>query len=418
MLRPRLRSNLSTSGFAILTNSKSASDHKANPSGPPAREPAILQVIPSLDAGGAERTTVDVAAALAREGFQPLVASRGGRMETELVVSGGELIKLPLDTKAPHALAANAYRLRDLIRTRNIALVHARSRAPAWSALWAARMAKVPFVTTYHGIYNASNPLKRLYNSVMARADAVIANSQWTAAHIRSQYRFAPKNLVVIPRGIDLASFDPAGVASERAALLRAMWGVRDDDTVILLPGRLTRWKGQTVFIDALAQLQREGRLAGVRALLAGDPQGRTDYVSELRKAIVDAGLRDIVVIPGHTGDMPAAYLASDIVVSASTDPEAFGRVSAEASAMARPVIATNHGGSRETVLPGTSGLLVPPGDAKALANALAQLLSLDATSLLAMGMKGRAHIASQFTVEKMCADTIAVYRMLLAEKT
>jgi glycosyltransferase involved in cell wall biosynthesis len=402
-------------GSAIPDNPKSASEHKGNPAGLPA--PAILQVIPSLETGGAERTTIDVAAALARSGFQPLVASRGGRMATELVVSGGELVQMPLDTKAPLALVANAYRLRDLIRTRNIALVHARSRAPAWSALWAARMAKVPFVTTYHGIYNASNPLKRFYNSVMARADAVIANSQWTAAHIRAQYPFVPKNLVVIPRGIDLARFDPAGVAPERAALLRAMWGAKDDDTVVLLPGRLTRWKGQTMFIDALAQLQCEGRLRGVRAVLAGDPQGRTDYVLELRKAIADAGLQDIVAIPGHTTDMPAAYFASDIIVSASTDPEAFGRVSAEAGAMARPVIATNHGGSRETVLPGVSGFLVPPGDAKALANALAQLLLLDATSLLAMGMKGRAHIASQFTVEKMAADTIAVYRMLLADK-
>jgi glycosyltransferase involved in cell wall biosynthesis len=275
-------------------------------------------------------------------------------------------------------------------------------------------MAHVPFVTTYHGIYNASNPLKRFYNSVMARADAVIANSQWTAEHIKSQYRFAPKHLVVIPRGFDLVRFDPAGIPPERTAALRSDWGASEQDTVILLPGRLTRWKGQTVFIAALAQLKREGRLRGVRAVLAGDAQGRTDYVDELHKAIARGGLEDIVAIPGHTDDMPAAYLAADIVVSASTDPEAFGRVSAEASAMARPVIATNHGGSRETVLPGVSGLLIPPNDAPALASALAQLLALDATSHLAMGMKGRAHIAAHFTVERMCADTIAVYRMLL----
>jgi glycosyltransferase involved in cell wall biosynthesis len=161
---------------------------------------------------------VDVAAALARDGFRPLVASRGGRLAAELEASGGELIAMALDTKAPHALAANAVRLRNLIRTRNIALVHARSRAPAWSALWAARRAHVPFVTTYHGIYNASNPLKRFYNSVMARADAVIANSEWTAAHIASQYGFKPKRLIVIPRGIDLAQFDPAGIAPSRTA--------------------------------------------------------------------------------------------------------------------------------------------------------------------------------------------------------
>jgi glycosyltransferase involved in cell wall biosynthesis len=414
MVSPLSRIHLSTPGSAIPTDPKISPDHKGDLPELPAQARAILQVIPSLDAGGAERTTVDIAAAWAREGFQPLVASRGGRLVTELVVSGGELIEMGLDTKAPHALIANAYRLRDLIRTRSIALVHARSRAPAWSALWAARMAHVPFVTTYHGIYNASNPLKRFYNSVMARADAVIANSQWTAEHIKSQYRFAPKHLVVIPRGFDLVRFDPAGIPPERTAALRSDWGASEQDTVILLPGRLTRWKGQTVFIAALAQLKREGRLRGVRAVLAGDAQGRTDYVDELHKAIARGGLEDIVAIPGHTDDMPAAYLAADIVVSASTDPEAFGRVSAEASAMARPVIATNHGGSRETVLPGVSGLLIPPNDAPALASALAQLLALDATSHLAMGMKGRAHIAAHFTVERMCADTIAVYRMLL----
>jgi glycosyltransferase involved in cell wall biosynthesis len=169
-----------------------------------------------------------VAAALAREGFQPLVASRGGRMVTELVVSGGELIKCRSIRRRHMRSSPTPIGLRDLIRTRNIALVHARSRAPAWSALWAARMAHVPFVTTYHGIYNASNPLKRFYNSVMARADAVIANSQWTAAHIKSQYRFAPKHLVVIPRGIDLARFDPADIPPERAAALRAAWGAKE----------------------------------------------------------------------------------------------------------------------------------------------------------------------------------------------
>jgi glycosyltransferase involved in cell wall biosynthesis len=414
MVSPSSRANLSTSGPAIPIDPKIPPDHRGGAHSQPARGPTILQVIPALDAGGAERTTVDVAAALARDGFRPLVASRGGRLAAELEASGGELIAMALDTKAPHALAANAVRLRNLIRTRSIALVHARSRAPAWSALWAARRAHVPFVTTYHGIYNASNPLKRFYNSVMARADAVIANSEWTAAHIVSQYGFKPKRLIVIPRGIDLAQFDPAGIAPSRTAALRSAWGAREDDTVILLPGRLTRWKGQTVFLAALAELKRKGRLRNVRAVLAGDAQGRTDYENELRKAIAEGGLDEIVAVPGHTVDMPAAYLAADIVVSASTDPEAFGRVSAEASAMARPVIATNHGGSRETVLPGISGLLVPPNDAPALADALRELLSLDATSHLAMGMKGRAHIAARYTVERMCADTIAVYRMLL----
>ena len=376
--------------------------------------PAILQVIPSLSAGGAERTTVDVAAALTRAGFEALVASSGGRMAHELNSAGAKLIPLPLDTKAPHNLLSNAYRLRDLIRARNVVLVHARSRAPAWSALWAARMARVPFVTTYHGIYNASNPLKRFYNSVMARADAVIANSQWTADHVSSEYRFTPKNLTVIPRGIDMTRFDPASVAPERVARLRKAWGAQDSDIVVLLPGRLTRWKGQLVLLDALTRLKHESRLDHIRAVLAGDPQRRFDYENTLRRSISANGLGHYVTIPGHTEDMPAAYLAADIVVSASTDPEAFGRVAAEASAMGRPVIATNHGGSRETVIQGVSGVLVPPGDAKALADAIATIASLDAGARAVIGREGRAHIAARYTVERMCADTIALYRKLL----
>jgi glycosyltransferase involved in cell wall biosynthesis len=373
-------------------------------------------VIPSLSAGGAERTTVDVAAALAKAGFEPLVASRGGRMTGELKAAGGKLIALPLDTKLPHALVLNAYRLRNVIRARNIRLVHARSRAPAWSALWAARMASVPFVTTYHGIYNASNPFKRYYNSVMAKADAVIANSQWTADHIKAEYRFAPKNLTVIPRGMDLARFDPENIAPERVARLKSEWQVKEGQKTILLPGRLTRWKGQTVFLEALARLKRVGKLENVRAVLAGDVQGRTDYENELYELIKVGDLSDKVSLPGHTNDMPAAYLAADIVVSASTDPEAFGRVTAEASAMGRPVIATDHGGSRETVVTGVTGLLVPPGDVVELATAIGTLLSLDPSMRIAMGREGRAHIAARFTVEQMCADTIALYRKLLEQ--
>jgi glycosyltransferase involved in cell wall biosynthesis len=370
--------------------------------------------VPRLETGGAERSTIEIAGALAAEGFLPLVASEGGRMLPELAQAGGEWIALPADAKAPHTLLANALRLRALIRARNIRLIHARSRAPAWSSLWAARMTGIPFVTTYHGSYTAGSALKRFYNSVMARGDAVIANSQWTAAHIRAQYAFTPRRLVAIPRGIDLSHFDPANVAPERIDDLRRLWGVSPSETVILLPGRLTRWKGQEILIAAMAMLAKENALHGMRAVLAGDAQGRTAYERELRSAIAAAGLKDHVTIAGHVSDMPAAYLAADIVVSASTQEEAFGRVAAEASAMGRAVIATDHGGARETVLPGATGLLVAPGDSRQLAGALSSLVSAGAQGRDAMGARGRAHIAGNYTVERMCADTIAVYRELL----
>ncbi len=370
--------------------------------------------MPRLDTGGAERATIEIAAALAREGYIPLVASEGGRMVRELEEAGGEWIALPVNAKAPHRLLANAVRLRNLIRARHIGLVHARSRAPAWSSLWAARMAGVPFVTTYHGSYTAGFSPKRFYNSVMARGDAVIANSQWTAAHIRSQYGFSPKNLVAIPRGIDLSHFDRASVAPQRIDALRRLWGARPGELVILLPGRLTRWKGQEVLIAALTLLSERMSLQGLRAVLAGDAQGRTTYERDLRAAIAAAGLQDHVTIAGHVSDMPAAYLAADIVVSASTQEEAFGRVVAEASAMGRPVIATDHGGARETVIPGVTGLLVAPGNPRDLADALCGLIAAGEQERAVMGSKGRAHIAGNFTVECMCADTLALYRTLL----
>ena len=377
-------------------------------------KPAILQVIPALDTGGAERTTLDVAAALVREGFVALVASNGGRMEDELQASGAELIRMDAASKAPHVIVSNALFLRDIIRKRGVKLLHARSRAPAWSALMAAGMAGVPFVTTYHGIYNASNPLKRFYNSVMVRADAVIANSQWTADHIARAYKKAPKRLVVIPRGVDLEYFDPASIAPDRVAQLRKAWGVSEDDFVILLPGRLTRWKGQGVLIDAMARLKRNGTLGKARAILAGDAQGRDAYESELRAQIESAGLSEHIFIAGHVNDMATAYAASDVVVSASTDPEAFGRVAAEASAMAKPVIAADHGGARETVLTNVSGFLVPPGDAEATAVALEKMMATPPHGRINMGMAGRAHITRNYSRERMCSDTIALYRSLI----
>lgn len=378
-------------------------------------KPAILQVIPALDTGGAERSTLDVAAALVREGFAALVASAGGRMEDELAASGGELVRIDAASKAPHTILSNALSLRDLIRKRNVKLIHARSRAPAWSALTAASMAGVPFVTTYHGIYNASNPLKRFYNSVMIRADAVIANSQWTAEHILREYRKAPKRLIVIPRGIDPALFDAASVAPERAERMRKAWGVGENDFVALLPGRLTRWKGQAVLIDALSRLKESGTLGNARAILAGDAQGRDAYEQELRTKIESAGLAAHVLIVGHVSDMAAAYAASDVVVSASTDPEAFGRVAAEASAMAKPVIAADHGGARETVLTNVSGFLVPPGDSNAMAAALEKIIATPPHGRVNMGMAGRAHIMRNYSRERMCSETIALYKSLIA---
>jgi len=374
---------------------------------------SILQVVPRLDTGGAERTTIDIARALTAAGYRALVASEGGRLDEELRRAGGELRRMALDTKQPVKLLANARALAKLISAENIAIVHARSRAPAWSALFAARRARVPFVTTYHGIYNAQNPLKRWYNSVMLRGDAVIANSQWTAQHILSAYRFRPKLLTVIPRGIDLSQFDPAKIHPLQIQRQREQWGASADQRLILLPGRLTRWKGHRVFIDAVARLPGNLR-EHVRAVIAGDTQGRDEYLRELQEAIRRQELQGVVSISPHISEMALAYAAADFVVSASTDPEAFVRIPPEAAAMGRPVIATDHGGARETVLAGVSGLLTPPGDALLLAAALQDLLTSSRADLDEMGRKGRAHVAANFSVEQMQNETLKLYRTLL----
>ena len=381
-----------------------------------AKGPAILQIVPTLNAGGAERTTIDIAAALADEGFTPLVASQGGRMVAALEAAGGEWVRMPANAKSPFGLLANARRLAHIIRTRNIELVHARSRAPAWSALWATRRTGVPFVTTWHGAYSGENAAKRFYNSVMLRGDAVIANSQWTADHIRSVYSYRPKKLVIVPRGIDPAVFDPGSISPDRVSRLRAQWGAHEDDVVVLYPGRLSRRKGQLVLVEALSGLVREfGKL---RAVLAGEATRRDDYAAEINRAIEQKSLAHAVKFAGHVEDMSAAYLAADIVVSATIEPEAFGRVAAEAGAMERPVIATDHGGAREIVLPGQSGFLVPHGDADALAGALRKLLEACTGGRAAMGARGRAHVLAHFTLARMTADTLTLYRELLGQRS
>jgi len=266
----------------------------------------LLQVTPELETGGAEQTTLDVAAAVVRAGGRSLVASRGGRMAARLEASGARLVAMPVHSKNPLVMIDNARRLAALIRREKVSLVHARSRAPAISALWAARATGTAFVTTYHGVYNAKSAPKRWYNSVMTRGDLVIANSAYTHDQILAKYAVDPSRLVTIPRGVDLDRFDPAKVPAERVETLQRAWGVDAGDTRVkfLLGGRLTRWKGQTLLIEAAARLRASGE-SGFLILLAGDDQGRGAYRQELETAIATADLQDHVKLVGHCEDMP-----------------------------------------------------------------------------------------------------------------
>jgi len=374
----------------------------------------ILQVLPALGgSGGVERGTVEVAGCITHHGWRSLVASNGGERVYQLQRAGAEHIELPLHSKNPFVMYANIGRLEDLIRRHNITLVHARSRAPAWSAYFACKRTGVPFMTTFHGTYGAEGRLKRTYNSVMTKGVRVIAISAFIAGHLKQFYGAAGEKIRIIHRGVDLESFDQSKVSAERVVKLSTDWRLEDGCPVVMLPGRLTRWKGQSVFIEAVAQLGRKD----IRCVLVGSDQGRSGYRKELDRLIDFHGLSGVVRIVDHCDDMPTAYMLSDVVVSASTDPEAFGRVVVEAQALGRLVVAPDHGGACETIEPGATGWLVKPGDKNALALALGEALSLDDEARKAYAERSIANVRKHFSKAAMCAKTLAVYEEVLAER-
>lgn len=376
---------------------------------PPGTSLVVLQVLPALDSGGVERGTVEVAAAISGAGGTALVASAGGRMVPQVEHAGGRHVVLPLRRRTPAAIWRNAGRLAGLIRAEGVRIVHARSRAPAWSAFWATRRTGARFVTTYHGVYNEDWPGKRRYNAIMARGERVIAISRYVAAVLQRRHGVDPARVRVIPRGVDPALFDPERVPGPRVAGLADAWRLPGGAPVVMLPARLTRWKGQAVMIEALARMERRDACC----VLVGGGGGR--FEQELRAQARAAGVADRLRFAGHCDDMPAALMLADAVVSASTDPEGFGRAVIEAQAMARPVVATDHGGAAETVEHGVTGWRVPPGDPAALAAALDHALSLPPEQRHALGARARASVCAHYTVAAMQAATLDVYREVLA---
>lgn len=380
--------------------------HRVSPDG----SPTVLQVLPALVSGGVERGTVDVARALVEAGWRALVVSRGGPMVHELERVGGTHITLPVHSKNPLVWRSNFDRLVDLIWREGVDLVHARSRIPAWLAWRAARRNRVPFVTTFHQRPAAATPLKRLYNSVMVRGDRVIAISHYVAERLIEDYGLDPARLRVIPRGVDLSLFDPDRVTAERLIRLVDRWRVPDGVPVVMLPARVTKWKGHRLLVDALARLER----GSFHCLMVGEDGGRRSVKAALEPRIARLGLTPYIHFVGRTDDMPAAYKLADVVVSASLDPEPFGRVMIEAQAMGRPIVATDHGGARESVLPGETGWLVKPNDAGALAEGIKAALGLDEAARARMSARGTAHVREHFSRYQMCARTLAVYSELL----
>ncbi|WP_092618330.1 glycosyltransferase family 4 protein [Roseospirillum parvum] len=374
--------------------------------------PVVLQVLPRLVTGGVERGTIEITRALAEAGWRPLVVSAGGPMVHQVGRAGGEHVTLPVHAKDPVTMHFNVNRLRRVIAQKKVALVHARSRAPALSAVVAARRQGVPFMTTFHGTYNLGPfGLKKPYNAVMTKGRLVIAISEFIKRHILETYQVPEARLRVVHRGVDPTLFDPEAVSPGRMIRLAQRWRLPDGARVVMLPGRLTRWKGQAVLIRALAKLARPE----VHCLLVGSDQGRSAYTRELEKLAAEAGLGDRVHIIQDCDDLPAAYMLTDVVVSASTDPEAFGRVVVEGQAMGRPVIAPDHGAAPELVRPGETGWLTPPGDPEALAERLATALDLSTERRHEMARAAIEHARTHFDSALMAARTLDVYREVLA---
>lgn len=367
----------------------------------------VLQVLPSLESGGVERGTLEIAQALARAGGRAIVASAGGRMVPLLERAGAVHETLALMTKDPLSIWLNSWPLARLIRREGVRLVHARSRAPAWSALWAARRTGVPFVTTWHGVYSENFPGKRHYNAVMGKGDRVIAISAFVRERLRA-LGVEEGRIRLIPRGVDPAIFDPAAVTGERVHRLAQAWRVPAGVPVVMLPGRLTAWKGGEVLLRAVAALPRRD----VFTLFVG---GGSERVAARLTALAEGlGLGPRVRLAGHCDDMAAAYALADVVACPSLKPEPFGRTVIEAQAMARPVVAFDHGGAVETIVDGTTGWRVPPGDDRALAEVIRFALALSAEDRAALGAGARDFVARHYTVAAMQAATLDVYRELL----
>lgn len=378
------------------------------------KQPVIMQIIPELGAGGAEQGCIDIAAAITKAGGKAIVVSNGGYRVTEIERIGAEHIDLPVHSKNPIVMWKNIGRLKKIIKKRGVDVVHARSRAPAWSAWRACNNTNAHFITTCHAPYNISGEAKRLYNGSIANGEIVIAISDYVAQYLQDNYTIDKSRIRTIHRGIPIERFHPAAVTPERMIDLASQWRIPDGANVIMLPGRITRWKGHHILIEAIAKLKR----SDIFCVMIGSDQGRTEYREELDAAIREKNLGEKMRIVDQCTDMPAAYMLSTVVISASTDPEGFGRVPVEAQAMGRPIIASDHGGARETILRNKTGWLVPPSDPDALAAAIEEALALDPTQRAILATRSMAHVIEHFTKEIMAEKTLDIYAELLQHQS
>ena len=377
----------------------------------------VLQVIPKLGYGGAETGCYDLAHYLPENNCSSYIVTSGGELLKFIDRKKVKVIKLPVHSKNPFLMLFNSIALIFIILLNNISIVHARSRAPAWSCLFATKITRRKFVTTFHGTYNFKNSIKKFYNSVMVRSDLIIAGSNFIFSHINQnypKYLDLKKRFLVIFRGINVDYFDSSTTLDSEENRLISDWEVDKNKKMILMPGRLTAWKGQETFIEALNLVNKELGYESFNAVILGSDQGRDIYTKKIKRLAEQYRLTSQLKFIEHCKNMPLAYKISDIVVSASVEPEAFGRVAVEAQSMEKPIIASDIGGSNETITDNVTGFLFQSGNAEALSKKIVEALQLDESRLKSIGIEGRKNIIKKFNVEKMCFSTYSEYKKLL----
>ena len=377
----------------------------------------VLQVIPKLGYGGAETGCFDIAHYLPENNCESFIVTSGGELLKFVDKKKVKIFKLPVQSKNPLLIFINSIILIGIILLNNISIVHARSRAPAWSCLIASKITGRKFVTTFHGTYNFKTNLKKFYNSVMVRSDLIIAGSNFIFSHIKENYSMYlnyKKKFLVIFRGINVDYFDSSTTLENDEKKLLKQWDIEKDKKIILLPGRLTSWKGQEVFIEAVNLINIELGYEAFYTVILGSDQGRELYKKKLIRLSEQYRMSKQIRFIDHCKNMALAYKVSDIIVSASNEPEAFGRVSVEAQSMGKPIIASNIGGSKETVIHEKTGFLFESNNAKSLSKQILRVLNMDETSLKMMGIEARKNVTQRFNVEKMCFSTYSEYKRLL----
>ena len=377
----------------------------------------VLQVIPKLGYGGAETGCYDIAHYLPENNCESFIVTSGGELTKFVDKKKVKIITLPVHSKNPLLIFVNFIALIGIILINNISIVHARSRAPAWSCWFATKITGRKFVTTFHGTYNFNNSFKKFYNSVMVRSNLIIAGSNFIFSHIKenySKYLNDKKKLLVIFRGINVDYFDPTTKVYSDEKKLLTKWEIDKDKKIILLPGRLTSWKGQEVFIEAINLVNIELGYEAFYGVILGSDQGRDLYKKKLIRLTEQHRMINQIKFIDHCNDMALAYKISDIIVSASIEPEAFGRVAVEAQSMEKPIIASNTGGSNETIIDEKTGFLFESGNAKSLSQKILKVITMDDSLLKSIGVQGRKNVIQKFNVEKMCFSTYSEYKRII----